>query len=76
MQKVEKVMVSLTEDEIEVSTESVHAPVDKSRNKRRECAAASVWNFWSGWPDGLAVFVLRTKDVFMKWAFAKSAKLY
>ena len=85
MRKVEKEMASLTEEEIEVSTEFLRLisgycethliPVKRMKIK---VGSASAKSFWSAQPDGPDLFVVRTEvteDNFAKWAFAKSAKL-
>ena len=77
VQRLEKEMVLLTENEIEVSAEpagisgccGTHLmPVTRITIKVGMCL----------WPDGPASFTLRTKvaeDFFTKWAFAKLTEL-
>lgn len=51
-------------------------PSHKNRNNRK---AVLLQIIWLAWPDGLASLIFRTevtKDMFMKWAFDKLAKLY
>lgn len=90
MQKVEKEMASLTEDEIEVFTESMWGSVDtmwprsqfQDLKKSRDVLLLIAKAF--GQPEGPALFILRTEvtkdnfteDNFAKWAFARLVTLY
>lgn len=87
VRKVEKEMASMTEKENKFllnlcqHQQILLDPSDPSYqngNKRRGCTSASCWSVWSAWPDGLTLFIVRTKvtgDNFTKWSFTKSAKL-
>ena len=86
--KVAKEMASLTEDEIEVCTVSVWGSADtlgpiwshlQEQKWKKRCTSANCQSIWLVQLDGLTLFILRTEvteDIFVKWAFDKSAKVY
>ena len=86
VQKVEKEMLSQTEDEIEAAIESVQGSVDtvgpiwsqlQEQKSKNRCTCANGCSVWLVQPDGLTLFTLGTKvteDIFTKWAFNKLAK--